>query len=62
MYNGWDEELLIQMKLLGDFTLKLLYEGKIKTYIRKVIPLEQTKEALDEMRKGHGKGKIVIRF
>lgn len=38
----------------------LLQSGKIKSYIDKVFPFDQMRAAIDEMKKGTTKGKIVV--
>ncbi|MBN1372807.1 MAG: NAD(P)-dependent alcohol dehydrogenase [Anaerolineaceae bacterium] len=43
-----------------DQVIRLVAEGKIKPVIERTYPLEQTPEAVDYLRQGHARGKVVI--
>ena len=39
----------------------LIESGKITPIIDKIFPFNETKEALDYVKKGHAKGKVIIK-
>ena len=41
---------------------ELVDNGAIKPYIHKVFPLEQTKEAFEYLKKGHPRGKVIVKI
>jgi NADPH:quinone reductase-like Zn-dependent oxidoreductase len=43
-----------------EFIIQLVEEGKIKPIIDKTFPLDKTAEAVQYIRQGHARGKIVI--
>lgn len=43
-----------------EFLAKLVVEGKLKPVIEKIYPLEEAPQAMDYLRQGHARGKVVI--
>jgi len=43
-----------------EFVIKLVAEGKLKPVIDRIYPLKETIDAINYLRQGHAKGKVVI--
>ncbi len=54
-------DFMQEIKEIGDEVLQWFLQGKIKTSIEEIVPLEDAIKALTKLKEGHTRGKVVVK-